>query len=96
MTYYAVTNIDGGEALQVAAGEKVTKSTFTDDEWAGLLAAGAVAEPDRPAELEPDERDARIRELEAQVAKLTQGNTSSNQAGPSSSSTDTTKSSGKS
>lgn len=72
MTYYAVTNIDGGEGKKIVAGDKVTKSTFTDEEWEGLLTAGAVAEPDRPADLEPDERDAKIAELEAKLAELMQ------------------------
>jgi len=35
-----------------------------------LPSVNAEATPDTPAEIEPDERDARIDELEAEVAKL--------------------------
>jgi len=72
MTLVAATNLDFGGGNVIPAGEKVKKSDFESEEVIEhLKSLGSLVEPDTATALEPDERDARIQELEAELARLT-------------------------
>jgi hypothetical protein len=73
MTLVAHTRIkhinEAGTQTVVEEGDAVPGKVFTKDELDELKANGAVGEPpSAPAALGPDERDARIAELEKQLA----------------------------
>jgi hypothetical protein len=69
MALYAVTNIDSGDKF-IAAGDTVKSNDFDKDTLEHLKEIGSVAEEKTRESLEPDERDAKIAELEAKLAEL--------------------------
>jgi hypothetical protein len=78
MTLQAATNIDDGEKV-IPAGSTVKQSDFDKEVLQHLQDIGAIIEPDAGVE---DDRDAKIAELQAQLAALTAGGASATFEGP--------------
>jgi hypothetical protein len=73
---------DGSQSVVFNEGDKVPASAFDKEVVEHLKELGSVVEPDTAASLDPDERDARIQELEAQLAELTGGGASGAASSP--------------
>jgi hypothetical protein len=75
MTLVAASNIDyisedGSQKVYIPAGDPVKKGLLSDEVVEHLKTIGSIYEPTQAQALEPDERDARIAELEAQLIEL--------------------------